>query len=996
MNLLILKGFNNYFNRKIKKYTTIEDYVGRAVDSTVVSDFNFTPGNGVMTSVTLGKGQIGSDQFFDYEKTNSADYLVCYTSEFIHNEEDEDVEIKTIESRWFITQADRTRAGQYTLALKRDSIADKLEQILTNPCFVEKGYVKTNSPLIFNAEGVSLNEIKNYKGEHPEIMLKDETGIPWIVMYIAKNYKTTYSDPDDPDTGTEVTVPIEGKTILDTSSALSYSDLPWAGIESGANLTNTTKIRRIPGAGQLIISPILAVRCDNGSYNVGDRFDLGPARIDLKYNYDFNNSDWVKGWSSIDDIFKTTGSKTTSTSDLKTKMRYLTRKDINITPENLAIYWDSTNGGIVDSYSRYHYGIPSASDYNKIVSDIYNVADRISVSASLAAGSNTTSNINNIKSYLNTKKTSFEGNTSHSAVPGQSNMEAYVGGPQTFKSANTMLWYNNKIVTYDNINYYKIKVTRQNLYSRPIDSFTTTPGPGTAGSVAASATNNLNQYLITDSGLGLSGTDITRNTSNSMVETRLAHWWFDIQYEKVTNELLRFTLPLPSNRNSLNDASYDMLVLPYGSIDFKVPNDNNPPTADLSFKSNKEASMGMARSIAAALGSALYDMQLLPYCPYREVAQQYAEDGYIDLGRNTPFTSGAWSGIYKISNSGDTPSRSNSRSFGLWCINSHGTFDIEHIMEMPEENSEEYKVFNACKKFRLVSPNYSSIFEFNPLKNGGVTRFNVDFNYRPFNSYIHIAPPFDNLYGVDTNDNRGLILQGDFSVGYYSDKWAEYQIQNANYNEIFNRQLANIDFNQNQEREKWNVNRITGWVTEGLGLGGGLQGAKAFSGLGPWGMLGGGIGGTVGGLVGQGVGTEYFDRKWMNESMAEERSYAIDNYNLALGNVKAQPYGLAKSDTLTENFKFFPFIEEYDCTEKEVEIFRDKLKYDGMTVEVIGTIQEYLPEGNEYEFQRIKGRMMMLDNIVDDFQIANDIYTEVNKGFYYVPYVELPDEGEGE
>lgn len=59
------------------------------------------------------------------------------------------------------------------MALKRDIIADKLEEILTNPCFVEKGYVQDNDPLIFNEEGVSLNQIK--VGEN---VLTDETQVP--------------------------------------------------------------------------------------------------------------------------------------------------------------------------------------------------------------------------------------------------------------------------------------------------------------------------------------------------------------------------------------------------------------------------------------------------------------------------------------------------------------------------------------------------------------------------------------------------------------------------------------------------------------------------------------------------------------------------------------------------------------------------------------------------------------------------------------------------
>ena len=598
----------------------------------------------------------------------------------------------------------------------------------------------------------------------------------------------------------------------------------------------------------------------------------------------------------------------------------------------------------------------------------------------------------------------IKSSTLHSAVPGQSNMEAYVGGNQAFLPAANILSYNNKIVK-SGVNYFRIKVTQRNYYKTEVAHFTLDGN----GDIQTSE-SNLSYFtqLLPDTvkcGEGKYNEqytwplNMTKNPNNSMIETWIDSLWFDIQYERVQTDKLKMILDKPGLRIGLNEAAYDMLCLPYGAINYILPNDAN--TADLAVAtSSKEVSIGMARSIAAQIGSACYDMQLLPYCPYRQVAEQYAKDGYVNLGLSRPFPTGSWFGVYSVTTDSDPISRTNRRSFGLYCPSCSGTFNINHTMEVPsEEDSIEYKLFSATRKFRLVSPNYTSIFEFNPLKNLGVTIFNVDYNYRPYNPYIHIAPYFNSegLYGVDTNDQRGLVLQGDFSVGYYSDAWANYQIQNANYANIFNRQLENIDFNQRQEREKFRVDRTTEGITEVLGLGGGMQGAKAFSGLGPWGMLGGGIGGTVGGIIGHGVGTHY-DKKWMEESMAEERDYAIDNYNMALGNVKALPYGLAKSDALTENFKYFPFIEEYDCTDTEKEIFRNKLKYDGMTVGAIGSLESYIPAaGPDWEFQMLKGRMIMQENIIDDFHISDAIYAEVNKGFYYVnSYVEPEPEDEGE
>ena len=973
MNLLILKGFNNYFNRKIKKYSEVDDYKTNSSKYYNFSDINFNPNDGVVTEQVIGSvDQLDSGNLLDWERDGSPDYIVCYETvpgTIIVDDEEVETSVDQIVSRWFVLESVRTRAGQYKLALKRDVIADHLAQILSNPCFVEKGYVKYTDPLIFNEENVSLNQIKNYKGNHPEVMLKDKTEIPWLVIYLAQNAPKDNAQP------------VYGKQILDTQDALDYSDLPWAGIESGANMANTTQIRRVPGAGEINISPIVAYK--HKSTGAPEMYTM-PSRANCRFLY--TNNDW-----SFDN--NTSNSYYIGKENPVWQDDYaLTRRNINLTPGSNLIRW-SNDGAKVPTWI-YKDIINTFNDTNGNLIQSEIEADLL---LSIAK-----SRINNAKTYLNGKRTWLESSTGHSTVPGNPNMEAWVGGPQSFNSASTLLSYNNKLVTYDNINYYRIKITRANNYTRPIDYFTLV-----SSTIQTSTTNTLATSLFYDSGLIPS--DFEKNTDNSMVETFFEHAWFDIQYEKVTADLITCTIqPQGSNdRLQLNDCAYDMICLPYGAIDFKV----TKGASVLSKTSTKEASIGIARAIAAKLGSSVYDMQLLPYCPWQAAVNDYVTNGYINItGTTSPgsqtLATGCWFGVYKILNEADTPDRENTVTFGLWCPQSHGSFDIQTPTDIvgsigspiypvdttDEEITMDYKVRTACKKFRLVGPNYSSIFEFNPLKNGGVNQFNVDYNYRPFNPYIHISPVFNKLYGVDTNDNRGLILQGDFSVGYYSDKWAEYQIQNANYANIFDRQLQNIDSNQKLEREQTRTQYGMNIATEFLGLGGGLKGASAGSAGGPWGALIGGIAGTVGGGAGSIAGAA-LDERWLNWSQKEARSYAIDMYNLNLGNVKALPYGLAKSDAQTENFKYFPFIEEYDCTEKEVEIFKSKLKYDGMTVDAIGTIAEYLPENN-YEFQKIKGRMIMIENITDDFHIADDIYTEINKGFYYVPNIEVEPEGE--
>ena len=155
---LLLLHYNNYFNRIIKKENTIADYKTADADYKEVSNINFNPGDGVNTSIVLGLGQngalfAGDDEF---------DYLVA--SETVNNN-------NIINSRWFIVEQDRKRAGQYELTLKRDVLADNYNEVINSPIFLEKGFISdVNDPLLYNSESMNVNQIKQL-----EIPLMDET-----------------------------------------------------------------------------------------------------------------------------------------------------------------------------------------------------------------------------------------------------------------------------------------------------------------------------------------------------------------------------------------------------------------------------------------------------------------------------------------------------------------------------------------------------------------------------------------------------------------------------------------------------------------------------------------------------------------------------------------------------------------------------------------------------------------------------------------------------
>lgn len=158
--LYILSGFNNYYNRMVKlPGDTTEDYPQEiyTLDAT-----NFVPNDGVNTEHVVGT----------YDYSGEGDYLLVVEAP------------NKVVQRWFIIDSVRNRQGQYTLTLRRDLIADYYNIIIESPMFIEKATLQTQSPLMYNQESISVNQIKLRQDT-----LKDFSGIPWLVGYLPKKYK---------------------------------------------------------------------------------------------------------------------------------------------------------------------------------------------------------------------------------------------------------------------------------------------------------------------------------------------------------------------------------------------------------------------------------------------------------------------------------------------------------------------------------------------------------------------------------------------------------------------------------------------------------------------------------------------------------------------------------------------------------------------------------------------------------------------------------------
>lgn len=272
---------------------------------------------------------------------------------------------------------------------------------------------------------------------------------------------------------------------------------------------------------------------------------------------------------------------------------------------------------------------------------------------------------------------------------------------------------------------------------------------------------------------------------------------------------------------------------------------------------------------------------------------------------------------------------------------------------------------------RIVSQNYSAIFEFSPAKSGGVDGFLADCTYKPWAPYIHILPKLKGLYGdnfVSIDDARGLICGGDMSLPQLSNAWANYQLQNKTYQEMFDRQIKNMDVQNDINKQGALAQAIVAPIT------GGAAGAAAGAQVGGvYGAVAGAAVGAIGGGVTAGI--DYANTIKM---MEENRSYAIDMYGYNLQNIQAIPTSLTKTSALTYNTRVWPFIEYYTCTDAEKDALKDKIKYNGMTIMKVGKLNDYLLGKDNF----YKGKLIRLPDVKIDGHMAFEIYNELNKGVY--------------
>ena len=931
MNLLVLKGFNNYFNRKIKKYSELEDYMSNSSSYTQLTDINFNPSDGVNTELVLGKGDL--THFFDFESTNAPDYLICYTSQTV-----EEVTVNTIKSRWFIKDINRTRAGQFTLRLKRDSIVDNFDTLISCPAYIKKGIVGDDNPYILNNEGIIVNQ--KLEGQTP---LKDDSGSAWLVGYMAKNF------------GVDETVSVQLEDL--TADYVSIEDIA---TELGVSSTD--------------LSAALTTNKNNPTYIVNDNIELVSwinyrDNTSLEYKILAGSSDGLNSFTygtpapilnshnPTSDCYAREVTIPYSGNLNTTKAINLWKEQCNQNKTAIKTAWPTVVGHPLFTRSVYT-KLKQLADNNILVykaGTYYNV--RIgSVSGPTNTGS--TYSASALSSPFSAMCSNVVSGYNTGLDPSTTTHLEMLSGGKIYINYNelTVNFYLEEATSESGITTidYTMSSTRNACKDQCFDMF-------------AIPYNNIqvkNGGTILD-GIGDKAQELSVKLAQKLVLNETTFQIYDLQ-------LLPYC-PIPDmcSNNQLDITDY------VSGEDYDYITETGPHTV----RAESSGSMSGNEFAPGMYEGEYYINTGVPVADFIECGFTIDDSPYQVSPIVTLGTSGGNRTI-TVSCLINDFSDAQRIDVTVWYTYKETSTVNKTVVIYPKRASfsveineslalkDEMKVEANCNNYRLVSPNYQGSFDFNVAKNGGnVNRFFAKCTYKPYTPYIRVVPEFSGLYSTNyPKECRGLICGGDFSLGIINSAWESYQLQNKNYQNIFNREIQNLDINQSIQR------------TQQYAVGGINVLSSSIAGAGTGAMIGGGWGALAGAIIGgtsSGIGLAA-DSNIMERQLVEQRQFAVDKFGLRLGNIQALPYTLTKVGSFDADSMIWPFLEYYTCTEEEKQAFRNKITYEGMTLGIVDVLENYLVEGKGY----LQADLIRNDSIIDDNHQLEDIYLELSKGVY--------------
>ena len=982
---IALITYNNGFNRIVKRLNTFTEYKQVNYDKTHddildFTDVNFNPNDGLNTEIV-----VGTSKTMDWIN-NGPDYAVLHEQD-------------TVISRWFITGIQRERQGQYRIGLKRDVLAEYRENVLEAPCYVEKGTIRDSSdPLLFNAEGMSFNQIK--KGQIP---LKDQTGMAWIVGYMAKNIDSaadktiSYTFPDSiPGAFTD--------SQIDFGDCITYKDSEGATVDQ-ASKEAVFVFRPFSYFKMRAIAPC-TTQSYTGNVVINLKMSIGNEWHDTSFQ--FNQIDW-EGLNSITmDILPRTNGK---------HIRYA---DYESWVEGWVDYMNGSKSNVANAFKNLK---------DNTIQDAIGVSNYLS-DVDLSKYDQKIVIHNGVPYQLLIKPTEYYDQDAY--LTGQNaNLRALCQSLEESKYIDNVTWDSYEDVNENAKNKAKmtLRCKKYEIIAQEIhtdDSFSFTLPTSSDRNTCPNAQYDMFAIPVTAAGLGFTvdGDDMGDTLFERTYQTAGQSTPNDdtddvfVTQEAYINAISKNQLLISQLlATKFGDYIYDVQLLPYCPIDFVYFNGYNYTTYQfLEGDTNHCLLTNMDDKDYSVIATNGGDVAGIIFWPKNPMFSKYIElnipNEYESREQKT------------IPNPTLTYNNSNHSGDPIWRLEfpyrATGTLSTSDVVlptqieanwmtlsyngsnghpclyltsdQLPQsptasqrvtlsnmeisltatwvlpDTAERIKIQNECEFQRLVSPNFNGMFEFKKCKmEGGIHTINVDCLYKPYSPYIKLNPDFSFLYGQDFNDSTGLILGGDFSLPKMKDAFVEYELQNKNYQAIFARSIQNLDVSNEIAREKQIADGVINTISTGAkgAISAGLTAKNPLAAA-----LGAGVG------VGAGIAHTVVNHNLMVRQQAENRDFAIDNFNYNLGNIKALPQSITKSTPLTYNNTVWPILEEYDATDEEKELLKNKLRYDGMTIMKVAKLSDYEAEGGY-----LKGKLIRLD-IDANSQVANQIYQEVDRGFY--------------
>ena len=756
---LLLLHYNNYFNRIIKKKDTIADYKAADADYKEVSNINFNPGDGVNTSLVLGLGQNGS--LFEGDEF---DYLVAY--EVVDN-------VNVIDSRWFIIEQDRERAGQYELTLKRDVLADNYNDVVNSPIFLEKGFINdVNDPLLYNSESMNLNQIKQF-----EIPLKDETESGWVVGYIPSDAFPKV-EPEYDRVEKDVSIPMSADITVNGLSSWKY----WA------YCTNNPSYKFMAdSSGRRKVT--VKIRSEN-TYN-----SVGSVRVDMiTADYTFYPNSTDAGTYTR----KNSGYITASLGSINYPQWYQDYGPVTLKQGTLS---SSVCGNIFDPV-RNNSAFNSALDtiletditmddtaalrrlQDKIILDSSNnTYYRISI-ISISEGKpiTVTSDISGGQAALNALKNAMN----YTGSAGGTLQGIYT----TFTASNSSASYAIQLTNVGVSLYVDLNSDRAHLNDAPYDMFcipfsdtlklkygetTFTCSKNIALSMATEIAKDLGSGTVYDVQLlpYCPNRTLVVNSSSPSIVLDLSSVKYDLIKENVTNNpksaiiwCTESTFQVPISTESgivkfepTTDAPSTIIPQNY----YTIPNNITAYQSKMAvgtINSNNVVVYKVDRSTNRVIDSKSYqniEVSIDGYLNIYTLGKAASPEIHVDL---QDYINADYYYVFWLKNVNYTAQN-------IEAFSSKVRITKNYSILNPGNDALSRKLSNECDLVRLVSQNYSAIFEFSPAKSGGVDGFLADCTYKPWAPYIHILPRLKGLYGdnfVSIDDARGLICGGDMSL----------------------------------------------------------------------------------------------------------------------------------------------------------------------------------------------------------------------------------------